>query len=64
MVIAMSALAVGQANSFAPDYGKAKESAARLFQLFDRVPANDSFSEQGTKPVSVFIWMKITLYVA
>ena len=50
--IVFGAMAAGQASSFAPDYGKAKISAARLFQLFDRVPLIDSFSEAGDKPVS------------
>jgi len=45
-------MAAGQASSFAPDYGKAKVAAARLFQLFDRVPTIDSSSEAGDKLVS------------
>ena len=52
IAIAMGAQSIGQANSFAPDYGKAKLSAAKLFQLFDREPAIDSFSEEGSQPVS------------
>jgi len=50
--IIFAAMAVGQASQFAPDYGKAKTAAARLFALFDRVPAIDSYSTYGEKPVS------------
>ena len=50
--IIFGAMAAGQASSFAPDYGKAKTAAARLFVLFDRVPEIDSSSEEGLKPVS------------
>lgn len=49
--IVFSAMSVGQATSFAPDYGKAKTSAAKIFQLFDREPLIDSFSEEGRKMV-------------
>lgn len=42
-------MAVGQASSFAPDYGKAKVSAAKLFELFDRISEIDNFSEDGDK---------------
>jgi len=45
-------LAVGQASQFAPDYGKAKAAAAKMFALFDRQPAIDSYSTVGEKPVS------------
>jgi len=50
--ILFAAMAIGQASQFAPDYGKAKAAAARLFALFDRVPAIDSYSTYGEKPVS------------
>ena len=52
IAVAMGAMAVGQANSFAPDYGKAKQSAAKCFELLDREPAINSFDESGKKPVS------------
>lgn len=45
-------MALGQTSSFAPDYAKAKISAAHLFLLFERVPLIDSYSEEGDKPVS------------
>ena len=45
-------MAVGQASAFAPDYGKGKTAANRIFALFDRVPEIDTFSEDGAKPVS------------
>ena len=45
-------MALGQANSFAPDYGKAKVSAARIFALLDRVPDIDNMSEEGQSLVN------------
>ncbi|KFQ63780.1 Multidrug resistance protein 1, partial [Pelecanus crispus] len=48
--IVFGAMALGQSSSFAPDYGKAKVSAAHLFLLFERVPSIDSYSEEGEKP--------------
>jgi hypothetical protein len=51
--VLFGAMAAGQASSFAPDYGKAKIAAARLFELFDRVPSIDSSSEAGKKMVRV-----------
>ncbi|CAH1238854.1 ABCB1 [Branchiostoma lanceolatum] len=50
--IIFGAMAIGQASSFAPDYAKAKTSATKMFQLFDRQPAIDSSSEEGEKPSS------------
>jgi len=50
--VLFGAMAAGQATSFAPDYGKAKVAAARLFTLFDHVPSIDSSSEEGEKLVS------------
>ena len=50
--IAFGAMAVGQASSFAPDYGKAKSSATRIFALLDREPMIDNYCEEGAKPVS------------
>ena len=50
MIFAM--MSAGQATSFAPDYGKAKMAAARLFVIFDRQPLIDVTSEEGEKLVS------------
>ncbi|XP_023591819.1 phosphatidylcholine translocator ABCB4 [Trichechus manatus latirostris] len=44
------AVALGHASSFAPDYAKAKLSAAHLFMLFERQPLIDSYSEEGLRP--------------
>ena len=44
---------VGQSASLAPDYGKATKSAQRIFQLLDRKPRIDSYSEEGEKLVRV-----------
>ncbi|KFU92561.1 Multidrug resistance protein 1, partial [Chaetura pelagica] len=48
--VVFGAMALGQSSSFAPDYAKAKISAAHLFLLFERVPSIDSYSEEGVKP--------------
>ncbi|NWT66232.1 MDR1 protein, partial [Prunella himalayana] len=47
--VIFAAMNVGQSASMAPDYGKAKMSAQRIFQLLDRKPLIDSYSEQGEK---------------
>ncbi|ELU13296.1 hypothetical protein CAPTEDRAFT_217926 [Capitella teleta] len=51
--IVFGAMSAGQASSFAPDYGKAKIAAAKLLQLFDRVPLIDSSSSEGESPSDV-----------
>ncbi|OCT75763.1 hypothetical protein XELAEV_18030950mg [Xenopus laevis] len=45
--IIFAAMSVGQSNSFAPDFGKAKSSAQRMFLLLDRKPVIDSYSNEG-----------------
>ena len=60
--VLFGAMAAGQASSFAPDYGKAKIAAARLFALFDRVPPIDSSSESGDKLVS-FLYSTASLKI-
>ena len=40
-----------EASTYAPNYAKARLSAKRIFALVDLVPAIDSFSEEGDKPV-------------
>ncbi|CAD5117027.1 DgyrCDS5856 [Dimorphilus gyrociliatus] len=45
--VVFSSLGAGQANSMAPDYGKGKAAANRLFKLFDSELEIDSFSEEG-----------------
>ncbi|XP_048366711.1 ATP-dependent translocase ABCB1 isoform X2 [Sphaerodactylus townsendi] len=47
--IVFGAMALGQTSSFTPDYAKAKVSAAHMFQLFERVPSIDNYSEGGLK---------------
>ncbi|XP_076716779.1 phosphatidylcholine translocator ABCB4 isoform X3 [Callospermophilus lateralis] len=48
--IVFGAVALGHASSFAPDYAKAKLSAAHLFKLFERQPLIDSYSTEGLWP--------------
>uniref|UniRef100_A0A4W3JWN7 ATP-binding cassette sub-family B member 5 n=1 Tax=Callorhinchus milii TaxID=7868 RepID=A0A4W3JWN7_CALMI len=54
--IVYGAMAVGQSSSFAPDYAKAKTSAANLFALFERVPSIDSYSTDGQKLLSNIVF--------
>ena len=49
--IMFAAMNVGQSASLAPDFGKARMSAQRIFQLLDRKPQIDSYSEEGEKLV-------------
>ncbi|XP_051908238.1 bile salt export pump-like isoform X1 [Hippocampus zosterae] len=47
--IVTSGTALGRASSYTPDYAKAKISAARFFQLLDRVPKINVYSDKGHK---------------
>ena len=47
--IVTSGTALGRASSYTPDYAKAKISAARFFQLLDRVPTISVYSQDGDK---------------
>ncbi|XP_068165354.1 bile salt export pump-like [Antennarius striatus] len=47
--IVTSGTALGRASSYTPDYAKAKISAARFFQLLDRVPQISVYSDKGNK---------------
>ncbi|KAI5806532.1 P-loop containing nucleoside triphosphate hydrolase protein [Peziza echinospora] len=49
MAMIFGAQSAGTIFSFAPDMGKAKESAHALKTLFDRKPEIDSWSEEGEK---------------
>ena len=51
--IVFGAMSVGQASSFAPDYGKAKVSAAKIFQLIDKIPSIDSSNPNGKQLVGL-----------
>ena len=46
-------LSAAQATTYLPNYAKARLSAKRIFALEDLVPAIDSYSEEGEKPVCV-----------
>ncbi|XP_021098295.1 multidrug resistance protein 1 [Heterocephalus glaber] len=48
--VVFGAMAVGQVSSFAPDYAKAKLSAAHIIRIIEKVPAIDSYSTEGLKP--------------
>nr|KAF6417722.1 ATP binding cassette subfamily B member 1 [Rousettus aegyptiacus] len=47
--IVFGAMAVGQVSSFAPDYAKAKISAAHIITIIEKVPLIDSYSTEGLK---------------
>ncbi|NXD92614.1 MDR1 protein, partial [Chaetorhynchus papuensis] len=47
--VIFAAMNVGQSASLAPDYGKARMSAQRIFQLLERKPVIDSYSDEGEK---------------
>uniref|UniRef100_A0A8C0ZKT5 ATP binding cassette subfamily B member 11 n=1 Tax=Cyanistes caeruleus TaxID=156563 RepID=A0A8C0ZKT5_CYACU len=47
--IVTSGTALGKASSYTPNYAKAKTSAARFFQLVDRLPKISVYSEKGEK---------------
>lgn len=49
--VLFGAMAVGEANSFAPNYAKAKMSASHLMMLLNTEPAIDNLSEHGESPV-------------
>lgn len=56
-----AAMNAGQSASLAPDYGKARVSAQRIFQLLDRKPLIDSSSEEGEKLVMFFVTVVVVL---
>ena len=58
MCIVFSVMSVGQATSFAPDYGKAKVGASLIFSIWDREPLVDSEESTGEVPVSKTLVMK------
>ena len=64
MAVAFSAMAVGQVNSFAPDYGKARHAAARVFHVFDSQPKLDPTCNEGRTMVSriVHAWETPSFY--
>ncbi|XP_066210393.1 ATP-dependent translocase ABCB1 [Saccopteryx leptura] len=45
--IVFGAMAVGQVSSFAPDYAKAKVSAAHIIMIIEKIPLIDSYSTEG-----------------
>ncbi|KAI9099534.1 P-loop containing nucleoside triphosphate hydrolase protein [Phlyctochytrium arcticum] len=48
--IIFAAMAAGQISNFAPDAAKAKLAALAIFDILDRTPRIDAFSEEGQKP--------------
>lgn len=56
--------ALGRAFTYAPDLGKAKLAAAKLFTLFDRKSAIDSSDPTGGQPVSLSCGITIIINMA
>lgn len=52
MTILYGAMAVGEANTYAPNYAKAKLAASHLMMLIYRKPLVDNLSEEGASPVN------------
>uniref|UniRef100_A0A3Q3VZ17 ATP-binding cassette sub-family B member 5 n=1 Tax=Mola mola TaxID=94237 RepID=A0A3Q3VZ17_MOLML len=50
MTILYGAMALGEANTFAPNYAKAKMSASHVMMLINKKPAIDNLSEEGLSP--------------
>ncbi|CAG11905.1 unnamed protein product [Tetraodon nigroviridis] len=50
MTILYGAMAVGEANTYAPNYAKAKLAASHLMMLIYRKPLVDNLSEEGASP--------------
>ncbi|XP_072179666.1 ATP-dependent translocase ABCB1-like [Diadema setosum] len=50
--IMFGAFGLGRAMGSVPDFSKAKVATAELFQLVDREPEIDTYSEDGEKPAS------------
>ncbi|XP_076869033.1 ATP-dependent translocase ABCB1 isoform X1 [Brachyhypopomus gauderio] len=48
--IMYGAMAVGEANSFTPNYAKAKMSASHVLMLINKVPDIDNDSNEGERP--------------
>ncbi|KAM9310241.1 ATP-dependent translocase ABCB1-like [Pholidichthys leucotaenia] len=48
--VLFGAMALGEANSFAPNYAKARLSAAHLLMLINSEPAIDNLSKEGESP--------------
>uniref|UniRef100_A0A8D0L944 Bile salt export pump n=1 Tax=Sphenodon punctatus TaxID=8508 RepID=A0A8D0L944_SPHPU len=51
--VVTSGTALGRASSYTPNYAKAKISAARFFQLVDRLPQIQVYSDAGGKWVRI-----------
>ena len=52
MGILTTAIIVGQLSSMTPDYTEARKAAHKVFVFLKKVPNIDSYSEEGTRPVS------------
>ncbi|XP_013885095.1 multidrug resistance protein 1 [Austrofundulus limnaeus] len=48
--VLFGAMALGEANSFAPNYAKAKLSASHLLMLLNKEPEIDNMSQEGQSP--------------
>lgn len=51
LVVLYGAVAVGEANTFGPNYANARVSASYIMSLIEREPAIDNLSVEGESPV-------------
>ena len=63
MALIFGSLALGQANSFAPSYIKAKIAAKKIFALLDRRSQIDSYSKEGLNHVRVCVSFCMPVHV-
>lgn len=52
---------IGPSSSWGPDLAKAKAAAQEIFQLLERKPLIDIYSQEGEIPVSVLLVARISL---
>ena len=62
MAIAFSAMSIGRMNSLAPDYGRARDSANRVFALWDDTPAIDPSNKQGYRTVIIIAFYNRSVF--
>ena len=51
VAIVLTSMTIGRLTTYAPETGKARLAAARIFEIINREPAIDSHSDIGIKPV-------------
>lgn len=60
--VTFSAMSLGRAIGYAPDYTKGRLSAAKMFALLDRAPAIDVRSTKGKALVSITLLLTLNTF--